>query len=240
MRRPFVLAVRQLQPPVVDLDGTPERRGRLHRTPERTRHDEVDLAAILDVGSDRHCLLAPSIVEVLVETALQAALQVRLGAAVSHEDQHALQCSTAHQPATAQPRRSGTASSWPLRMNSARRWRRRDRCGATATRRSPGRSPPTAGSTSHGRGSAGRHRRTTGRRTATRRPRCCSTRRRTRGAGSSRSAVPAAACGSACVRRWRSSARPAAPTLTVTLCSARAPPATPSAIGSTEPTIRSR
>ena len=88
MRASFVLAVRQLQPPVVDLDRATERRGGLHRAPQRAGHDEVDLAAVLDVGRDRRCLLTPSIVEILVEATLESALQIRLGPAVAHEDQH--------------------------------------------------------------------------------------------------------------------------------------------------------
>ena len=70
MRRPFVLAVREFQPSVVDLDRSAECRGGLHRPLQRARHDEVDLAAVLDVGGNRRSLLTTPIVEVLVEATL--------------------------------------------------------------------------------------------------------------------------------------------------------------------------
>ena len=86
-RHPLVLAVGELDPAIVDLDREPEALGRLPRPHQRTRDHGVDRA---DEGRDRRRLLAPDLVERLVEASLQQTAGVRRRATVPNEVEHAL------------------------------------------------------------------------------------------------------------------------------------------------------
>ena len=86
VRHALVHPVRELDPPLVDGVVVAEHRRRLGRTQQRTA-DQLVVAP--DQGGDRRRLLAPDLVERLVDAALQLAGGVERGAAVAHEDQHA-------------------------------------------------------------------------------------------------------------------------------------------------------
>ena len=230
VRHTLVDAVGQLDPALVHREGPVEGPRRLLGPDERAGDQLVDGADQLGDG-DR--LALPHLVQRFVDSPLQAPGGVERRPAVTHQDQHGEECSTA--PVTVRRRagRSSRNDGAPPASTAATT--------ATPTPGSPGRPAPSPLPTTLAPPPGAR---CPERSNAAQRPPeqlvCRSTPRRPPGGGAGRSADRAAAA----------AAVPGATSLTITtarttrlntrVCRTRAPPNSPSASGSTAPTTSRR